>query len=82
MDGNEMYCVDHAGNGGVCFLGYSGTLTSKRAQFLAYRAFGHSDGVTVTDPRDGTTYRCTAARARQVDPLPREEYTRAVKILV
>lgn len=44
---------------------FSGKLTSATALDAARRAFGHADGVTVTDSRDGTTYRCTDGKARK-----------------
>jgi hypothetical protein len=49
---------------------FSGTLTAAIALDAARRAFGHASGVTVTDPRDGTTYRCTAGKARKVKRDP------------
>lgn len=49
---------------------FSGKLTPAVALDAARRAFGHADGVTVTDNRDGTTYRCTDGKARKIKQDP------------
>lgn len=48
---------------------FSGTLTPEYAIEAAKRAFGHANGVTVTDPETATSYRITNGKAKDVtDP--------------
>lgn len=48
---------------------FSGTLTPEVAIEAAKRAFGHANGVTVTDPETATTYRLTNGKAKDItDP--------------
>ena len=49
---------------------FSGKLTKSGAKQAAIRAFGHAQGVTVTDMRDGTCYRFTASGGRKVQLDP------------
>lgn len=48
---------------------FSGELTPQAAVAAAERAFGHTNGVTVSDPTTAKTYRITRGKAKGItDP--------------
>lgn len=63
---NWLRCADGER---VCFVDYWAVLSSKRAMRIAYHAFGHTEGVTIMDPRDGTTFRCGIRLARKIQSI-------------
>lgn len=53
---------------------FTGELTPSVAIEAARRAFGHADGVTVTDPKSGLTYRVRSGKARKLPTDPAYYY--------